>query len=848
MPIRLLTDYLEIFRELAGKEAVVYDNGYRCRSFSYRWLVQRSETFARFLNERGSQKGDRLLLWSENRPEWLIAYWGCVLTGVQVVPLDYRSTWNFVKRVQDQVKPLTLIAGDQVQPGQTEVSIIRVGELAELPAGGSLKAVSAKQSDAVQILFTSGTTAEPHGIIHTHQNLCANLNPMSKEIEKYRRYSRLFQPIRMLSLLPLSHVFGQAFAMFIPPLLGGSTVLVERLNPQAVVEVVRREKVSVLAVVPKLLSNLQNEVTRKFGITNPKPVGSGWWGALRRWVRYRSVHRYFGLKFWSLVVGGAPVSREQEDFWTALGLAVIQGYGLTESTAMVSLNHPFDRKRGSLGKVLPGFQVRIAEDGEILIRGKAVANAFLDPESDSELLTEGGWLASGDLGSIDDEGRLYFRGRKKEVIVTAEGMNVFPGDVEAVLKPVPGVRAAVVLAKPTSRGDVVHSVLILESGVDPDEAVSRANRALEPHQRIQEWSIWPHHDFPRTASTLKLRRSQVADWLCGQSPTVGAKEERLDPIDGLIEQLDQEPPRDLRLDQEIGLSSLDRLELLSRLEERFSVSLNEETFAEAQTLSRVHQLVATARSGNSVAAPAPIHYPRWSYGPVWRRLRWLFREFFMLPLLPRLLEIHSQGHQNLAAVSAPVIFAANHSSHLDTAVILAALPTNWRHRLAPAMSKKHFAPYFTGTGYTLRQRAAAWIQYGLACALFGAYPLPPQGGVRQSMEFTGELIDRGYCPLIFPEGRRSRDGKLMDFQNGVGLWAIRLNVTVVPVFISGTFDSYSVHDHLPSRGSVSVRFHTPMKLARWGTAEHATAALRGVIRQTEKEHYQTRSSLKLESG
>src|SRR5262249_46355895 len=207
-------------------------------------------------------------------------------------------------------------------------------------------------------------------------------------------------------------------ALFIPVFLQGSAAFTTEVHPGRIVQNIHDNRVSVVVCVPRILENIRNDIRRRYRFdASATAIGSGWTGALRRWWRYRAIHRRFGWKFWAFVVGGARVDPSLEEFWSKLGLVVVQGYGLTEASPVVAVNHPFHLLPGSLGKAVAGQQVMIAPDGEILVRGESVTT------------TDGGWLHTGDLGEIDAEGHMYYRGRKKDIIVTAEGLNVHPDDV-----------------------------------------------------------------------------------------------------------------------------------------------------------------------------------------------------------------------------------------------------------------------------------------------------------------------------------------------------------------------------------------------------------------------------------
>ena len=418
--------------------------------------------------------GSAVAIWSENRPEWIAALWGALLEGVVVVPIDYRTSADFLSKVAGIVDAKAILVGDtvDVEPLGVERRIWKLGEIfrpsASLsetvlrpptsdlrpptsdlrPATSDLRpSASAISGDTTaEIIFTSGATAEPKGVVLTHKNILANIVPIEREMAKYRKYTLPFRPIRFLNLLPLSHMFGQAMATFVPPMLPGVVVFTRSYAPDDIIKQIKSRRISVLVSVPKILEVLKDHVLRVAPeAAEPPPPGMHW---SMRWWRYRRVHRMFGYKFWAMVVGAAPLDPELEAFWGRLGFVVVQGYGLTETAPIVTLNHPLHAKRGAVGKPIAGVEVKIAEDGEILVRGDNVTTGYFNaPEATRDAFTDG-WFHTGDIGALDAEGRLLIKGRKKEMIVTPEGLNVFPEDVERALNEQPGVIDSAVVGAP----------------------------------------------------------------------------------------------------------------------------------------------------------------------------------------------------------------------------------------------------------------------------------------------------------------------------------------------------------------------------------------------------------------
>src|SRR5271154_1054310 len=496
MPHQSLLEYFRADSRPAQEPAVVWRRGYRTIRWSYGELLRAAARFARELEARGIGKGDRVLLWGENSGEWVAAFLGCLFRGAVSVPMDVTGDREFAERVAKQAGVRLAVVGRGLSLADGAASVICLEdffESADKRPAKEFELAIAERGDAVEIVFTSGTTAEPRGVVLTHGNLLANLEPIEKEIERYRRYERIFHPLKILDLLPLSHVFGQLLGIFIPQVLGATSVFLDTLNPAEVVRAIRGERVSVLVTVPRLIESLRDHVEREIDAGGRSEkferdfrAGEGE-HFLKRWWRFRAIRRKFGWRFWAIVSGGAALPAAAEQFWDRLGYAVIQGYGLTETTSLVSLNHPFRLGKGSIGKAMPGLEMKLSNEGEILVRGENVAAGYWKDAGVTPAVDAEGWFHTGDLGQKDENGNLYFKGRQKNVIVTPEGLNVYPADLEAELRKEPEISDCVVIGLERDGNAEPCAVLLLREG-DPTgalgaaEIVRRANQRLAPFQ------------------------------------------------------------------------------------------------------------------------------------------------------------------------------------------------------------------------------------------------------------------------------------------------------------------------------------------------------------------------------
>ena len=785
------------FQQVAqfDREFVVYDDGWRGWTYRYADIARMARALAARLRAHGIAKGDRVMIWSESRPGWVAALWCCLLEGVVLVPVEPQATTSLFHRIEQKIHPRLVLLGDLVPRPETGAPIWSLRDIETAADQPAHEPVAVSEDDLAEIVFTSGTTAEPKGVLMTHRNLAASIGSLDEQLAPYRRYIGLLSPVRGLNLLPMSHLFGQAIAMFLVPLVPASVVFLTSVSPEEIARQIRARRICALISVPKFLEVLRDYVLHRFPETREAANVTGLWPL--RWWRFRAVHRLFGWRFCCFIVGGAPLPADLEQFWSNLGFVVTQGYGLTETAPIISFSHPFHVQPGTTGMPLSCIQVKIAEDGEVLVRGDSVTSGYFELPSETAAAFKDGWLRTGDIGELRPDGALIIRGRKKEVIVTPEGLKVFPEDVEATLNRIAGVRESAVIGR-----DAVHAVLVLEPGHNGEEVVQQANQQLEPHQRIRRVSLWTQGELPRTSATGKIRRAEIAAAL-----QTGRKE-LPKPKLALAELVQKYAPgRTITPDttlEELGLSSLDRVELMMDLEEKLETSIDESVFASMNKVGDLVQAIRPARP-----APQPVYNRTW----LARFIRRSLLSTAFLPITRLFARLKISGRENLDAVEGPVVFVANHQSNLDTPAIMASLPQRWRYRIAAAMWKEYFDAHFFPERHSFTQRWGNSILYRLLTLLFNAFPIPQaETGTRQSLRYMGELLEDGWSILIFPEGERTLTGEIGRFYPGVGMIASRMQVPVVPIRLVGLDRVLHRYTVWPRRGQVEVRIGAPLFL------------------------------------
>jgi long-chain acyl-CoA synthetase len=869
-----LSSYILEMSQLKRQTAFIEQGVYRSHEYSYGLVVERALAFAGWLRQKQLQaetgrEAPRVILWAIPCARWAMAFYGCVLAGMTVVPVDAGFSPEFLRRISDRSRASLLITDRARQEGSVEVQAAGVIEqffiedidsLPSAPASPGQAHVAGRDALA-EIVYTSGTTAEPRGVMITHGNLLANLEPIEREIRRYEKLSIPFRPIRFLHLIPLSHLFGQVTALFIPQLLRGVVIFPESQSPAMLARTIRERRASVMVSVPQQLEAMGNWARSRLsenGYENPdaaiEQAGNERWSIPKRWWKFRRFHSRLGWKMWAFVVGGAALPAELEQLWNRLGYAVIQGYGLTETAPAITITHPFKIRRGAIGKPLPGVETRIAEDGEILVRGANVSPGYYqDAEATRESFKDG-WLHTGDLGRFDENGNLMYLGRKKDVIVTAEGLNVYPDDVEKALRDQGGIQEAAVVGKQAvatgaagveaAGRTVVHAVLVPSSGAmhsDLEAAVQKANSTLEPHQRVRGFSVWPEASLPRTLSTSKLQRARVAAWVNAgegaRTPSVVAAGEAHDWRDFLARlgtPLDRIRP-EARLAEDLGLSSLDRVELLTWLETR-GYSFDEQELTRAQTVSDVENLLQAPsgpaapageelpRAQRALAKPKPspkiarTEEPRWPLSHAAAVGREALQMLLAFPLLRYYVKTEVHGTEKLQQLRGPVLFVSNHQSMIDPPVILRSFPARIRRRVAPAMGEAALRGHSKATLF--------WARLAFNVYLISDDPSRAQ----EALRCAGRLADRGYSTLLFPEGERTWDGRLLPFRPGVGVMVERLQLPVVPLLVRGLFEIWPRTKERPVRGKAQLWVGDPMRILPGESAGDFTRRLEELYR------------------
>lgn len=827
-----LTNYFKpILYKFHDREAIVYKTGFRSIRISYLDLYDYAYRMANWYQIHGLAKGDAVLIWSPNCPEWIAALLACSLTGVIAVPLDVRVKPEFIRYIAREtgakagIKSKYTNVESDFPWWDTKDLLPRLRE-----APPVFKEPEISGDDILEIVYTSGTTAAPKGVILTNRNIVSNIIALSQVLAYEKEW-------RFLSVLPLSHMLEQNAGLFIPLFYGCSITYLRTRKSATVVQAMQEEAITSIITVPLMLQTLRERILREVAARGGERLFNRMLMAAKRyprWVRkllFLTVHKKLGNRMTFFAVGGASLDNTVEDFWNCLGLKVLQGYGLTEASPLVSCNTVKDPRPATVGQVLPGQEIKLSRGGEILIRGANVTQGYYKrPDLHDQYFIDG-WYRTGDVGEIDHDGFLRIKGRTKNMILTASGMNVYPEDIEAEINRTPGVKDACVFGMEQKGQTLIHAVLLLdESGRNAKEIIEAANGNLADHQKVQAFTVWNMPDFPRTP-TMKVQRRFILEALQeehGKGIEATQAAPQASPLYDIIRSLSKAPADKITPTATLGLDlqidSLSRIELVSILEEELHVELDETLITDQTTIAELEEFIASqTKTPGSTAKSWPLSW--WAVCA-----RRLMQAGFIRPLLWCYMKIRVLGMEKFDGLDKPFLLIANHTSHLDAAVLLAAIPWRIRRRMAVAAAADAFQEWHS-SGAPLGERIGRKVATALAVLGLNIFPFQRYSGIKKSLEYSGNLLDKGWAIMIFPEGRLSQDGTVKEFKNGVGLLVKELDVAVVPAKIQGLYEIMDYRFTWPQKhGNVIVRFGDPIRFPSEATYEEIAKRLEHEVR------------------
>ncbi|MBT4352843.1 AMP-binding protein [archaeon] len=444
------------------REALIFKKTYRTQKWSYLDLYNYAHRIAGVFEEHGLKKGDKIIIYSYNCPEWGAILLACAISGIIAVPLDFNSNKKFVKKISDTVKSKILFCS-RYKPIKTNSKQILIEDLFEHIKKHHKYRCKAniKEDDILEIVYTSGTTSEPKGVIITNKNLVSNIRSL-------RLVFPLKKHLKFLSIVPLSHMFEQTVGFFIPLRFGCQIVYTTSRKSSSIKDAMYDEKVTSIVAVPVILKTLMNKIkrtverknkTKQFefllNISKKLPF-------FTRRILFKKVLNNLSPKLKFFVVGGAPLNNDVEHFWNSLGVLVLQGYGLTETSPILTCNSFKHHKEGTVGQVLPNQKIKISNDNEIICSGENVTSGYYKNKNATNKSLVNGWFYTGDFGKFDEQGYLSIKGRKKNMILTSSGLNVYPEDIEKIINRIDFVKDSIVLGIKETKDTIIIAVILLK--------------------------------------------------------------------------------------------------------------------------------------------------------------------------------------------------------------------------------------------------------------------------------------------------------------------------------------------------------------------------------------------------
>ena len=784
MKFNTIQDIIETFPKHKEKLALKYRSQFRKFNWSYNSLYKDIRKFSVFLDKQGIKKGDKVLLWGFNSPQWVIVHLGTLYHGSISVPADSMATPQAVNKIIKISKP-DIIIKTKLRPClETKKKVFFIEEIDYVIENYKISKSKPKidSTDIAEIVYTSGTTGNPKGVVLTHKNISTNINQINNRIV-------CFKSDKILSLLPLSHMLEQTGGLFTPLSKGASIIYINSLTSKQIVNALGEEDINVIIIVPRILQSLKQAIQMKINngpkikkkIFNLLFEKSRNWDFEKRKKKFKSIHKKLGINFKFFVSGGAPLDKETLIFWERLGFPILQGYGLSECSPVLSCENLKDKKFGSVGKAFQGVEVKTNKEGEILAKGDNIFKGYYKNPTKTKGTFSNNWFLTGDIGEIDNEGYLFIKSRKKDLIVTSSGMNVYPEDIEPLLNKHKGVYDSCVIGYEEKDGESVHAVLILEKGFkNPEKIIEKVNEKLDSTQKILGYTIWSEPEFPKT-TTMKLKKNIIKEKIMSLKNGGKLKEvsEEISKLNFILSQVCKKEANkikeDFNLYSDLGIDSLGKVELVSLIEKEFFYEVDENLITEKTTVKDLEDII-----NNKKVSKASYVYPKWPQKKIFRNVTKYWFEFIDLGLSRLFIKLKTEGEENLKDIKEPVLFVSNHISFLDYHCVLRSLPKKFRHNT-----------YVSGLGeyyYPIKKVFPYWIIkkifYYYSITTMRIFMMFEESNFRKSLQESGRLYDLNYNLLIFPEGERTLNKNMLPLKSGIVTLIKSLRIKVIPIGLS----------------------------------------------------------------
>ncbi len=814
-------------KQWVNNEAFVIRRRIKKEIIKYKDLPNLISKFEAWFSDEKIVPKSKILFWGLNCPEYAMSLLSTIATNRTAIPIDWRNSVETIQGVIDKTQPKFAFISKYFRHefiSNQKIKVFFIEDLFSLiskikKTKTVQRLLSTKEynnpENLVEIVFTSGTTGRPKGVVMKQKNLLANLKAVEPSLPD-------LQNSRTISILPLSHMLEQIAGLLLPVGKGASIFYLPRINNFRLLQAFSEYKPTYIVFVPQLLKIFWGKIEDKARSNNqleklerllrlaaylPIPI--------RRKI-FSRIHKLFGghLKF--IACGGAPLDKNIGENWLKVGMLIIEGYGATEATAITSINNFDSPVLGSVGKPISGVKVHIDGNGEIYIQGSSLTEGYYkDPERTKVAFTPNGYK-TGDIGEFDSKGNLHIKGRDVFKIVLSSGEKVFVEDLETKIHADPRVKEACVVARKLPDGDKIHAYLILkktaETGIK--KIVSDINFRLESKQQIRSFDLWPAEDFPRTP-TLKIDRRSVYEVANEQKTITDAVSSKTDAvyvyqdvidIVAKISGVDRSKIADSdTLAGDLNIDSLSRVELVALSEEHLGLLIDETKITAKTTVADLKQLAKTADSQENVVLPT------WQFTNWGEKIHYLATKFLLIPFHSLIIKIqYPQKHLPQILPGSVIIF--NHPGIMDGVCVVRTL------------FKQNLYNFVTNSAANFWTNKTSFAR---PLELFvGGIPLYESGHkLMRVLQVDSDLLDRGYSLLFAPQGGLQTSDEEEPFRLGIGYIIQQLDRPVYVVKIEGYrkvwpvpekgFENCTLIDFLPPRtGTVQVKV-SPMIKGDW---------------------------------